>query len=95
MTKSLDYYDPVKNLGYKIDENLKKTKSKFLVISFTSDWRFPPKRSKEIVKLLLNSERDVSYCEIDADGGHDAFLMVNKDYFDVMKNFINQVCDGI
>ena len=95
MTKSLDYYDPVKNLGHKIDENLKKTKSKFLVISFTSDWRFPPKRSKEIVKLLLNSERDVSYCEIDADGGHDAFLMVNKDYFDVMKNFINQVCDGI
>ena len=69
--------------------------SKFLVISFTSDWRFPSKRSKEIVKLLLNSERDVSYCEIDADGGHDAFLMVNKDYFDVMKNFINQVCDGI
>ena len=79
----------------KFHQKLKETYCKFLVISFTSDWRFPPERSREIVKMLLQSEKNVSYSEIISGGGHDAFLMINKDYFDVMKNFINQVCDGI
>ena len=70
-------------------------KSKFLILSFTSDWRFPPKRSKEIVKLLLDNERDVSYSEINSEGGHDAFLMDNKDYFDVMRSFIDEASDGV
>ena len=70
-------------------------KSKFLIISFTSDWRFPPKRSKEIVKLLLDNKRNVSYSEISADGGHDAFLMGNHDYFDIMRSFILESNNGI
>ena len=95
MTKSLDYYDPVKDMGHTLIDNLHKCKSKFLILSFTSDWRFPPKRSKEIVKLLLDNERDVSYSEISADGGHDAFLMNNKDYYDIMASFIMESKNGI
>jgi homoserine O-acetyltransferase/O-succinyltransferase len=95
MTKSLDYFDPIKDFGASLKEIFKSVKSKYLVISFTSDWRFPPKRSKEIVKLLLDNEKDVSYSEIDSEGGHDAFLMENEDYFGVMKSFINEVNNGI
>jgi len=94
MTKTLDYYDPIKDLSKSIKDRLGDSKSKYLIISFTSDWRFPPIRSKEIVKILLDNENNVSYSEITADGGHDAFLMENKDYFDVMRSFIKEVDDG-
>ena len=95
MTKSLDYFDPVKDMADTLIKNLGKCSAKFLIISFTSDWRFPPKRSKEIVKLLLDNEMDVSYSEISADGGHDAFLMDNKDYFDIMASFIKESTNGL
>jgi homoserine O-acetyltransferase len=95
MTKSLDYFDPIKDFGNSLKEIFKLVKSKYLVISFTSDWRFPPKRSREIVKLLLDNEKDVSYSEINSEGGHDAFLMDNEDYFGVMKSFIDEVNNGI
>ena len=95
MTKSLDYFDPIKDMSQSLIDNLQKSKSKFLIISFTSDWRFPPKRSKEIVKLLLDNKRNVSYSEISADGGHDAFLMGNHDYFDIMRSFILESNNGI
>ena len=95
MTKSLDYFDPIKDFGASLKGIFKSVKSKYLVISFTSDWRFPPKRSREIVKLLLDNEKDVSYSEINSEGGHDAFLMDNEDYFGVMKSFINEVNNGI
>ena len=95
MTKSLDYYDPMKDLSGTIKDRLGNSKSKYLVISFTSDWRFPPIRSKEIVKILLDNENNVSYSEITADGGHDAFLMENADYFDVIRSFVDEVDYGI
>ena len=95
MTKSLDYFDPIKDFGDSLKEIFKSVKSKYLIISFTSDWRFPPKRSREIVKLLLDNEKDVSYSEINSEGGHDAFLMENEDYFGVMKSFIDEVNNGI
>ena len=95
MTKSLDYFDPIKDFGTSLKEIFKSVKSKYLVVSFTSDWRFPPKRSREIVKVLLDNEKDVSYSEINSEGGHDAFLMNNEDYFGVMKSFIDEVNNGI
>ena len=95
MTKSLDYFDPIKDFGASLKGIFKSVKSKYLVVSFTSDWRFPPKRSREIVKLLLDNEKDVSYSEINSEGGHDAFLMDNEDYFGVMKSFIDEVNNGI
>jgi len=88
MTKCLDYFDPIKDLGETLNDRLKNSKCRFLVLSFTSDWRFPPNRSREIVKILLNNNTNVSYAKIKSNGGHDAFLMENKDYFDVMRCFI-------
>ena len=84
----------MKDLSGTIKDRLGNSKSKYLVISFTSDWRFPPIRSKEIVKILLDNENNVSYSEITADGGHDAFLMENADYFDVIRSFVDEVDYG-
>ena len=89
MTKSLDYFDPIKDFGDNLSDRLSKTNSKYLIISFTSDWRFPPSRSKEIMKILIENNKNVSYSEIDSPGGHDAFLMENEDYFEIMRNFIS------
>ena len=90
MTKSLDYFDPIKDFGESLNEIFKSVSTKYLIVSFTSDWRFPPKRSKELVKLLVDHEKNVSYSEIKSEGGHDAFLMENRDYFDVIESFINE-----
>ena len=95
MTKSLDYFDPIKDFGNSLKEIFKTVNSKYLIISFTSDWRFPPKRSRELVKLLLDNDKNVSYSEINSEGGHDAFLMDNKDYFDVMRSFIDEANNGV
>ena len=94
MTKSLDYFDPIKDFGESLNEIFKSVTTKYLIVSFTSDWRFPPKRSKELVKLLVDNEKNVSYSEIKSEGGHDAFLMENRDYFDVIESFINEVNSG-
>ena len=94
MTKSLDYFDPIKDFGESLNEIFKSVSTKYLIVSFTSDWRFPPKRSKELVKLLVDNEKNVSYSEIKSEGGHDAFLMENRDYFDVIESFINEVNSG-
>tara|TARA_B100001564_G_scaffold296248_1_gene261659 strand:+ start:560 stop:1684 length:1125 start_codon:yes stop_codon:yes gene_type:complete len=95
MTKSLDYFDPIKDFGESLNEIFKSVSTKYLIVSFTSDWRFPPKRSKELVKLLVDNEKNVSYSEINSEGGHDAFLMENRDYFDVIESFINEVNNGV
>lgn len=87
MTKALDYFDPAKNNLKNLSRLFKKIKSQFLVISFTSDWRFSPERSKEIVKALLDNNIKVSYAEIDAASGHDAFLMSDDHYHAILKNY--------
>ena len=94
MTKSLDYFDPIKDFGESLNEIFKSVSTKYLIVSFTSDWRFPPKRSKELVKLLVDNEKNVSYSEIKSEGGHDAFLMENRDYFDVIESFMNEANNG-
>ena len=95
MTKALDYFDPLKDFGKEFYKKLKQTDCKFLVISFNSDWRFPPVRSREIVKMLLQSEKNVSYSEIISGGGHDAFLMENNDYFQIMKLFTDEIHNNV
>ncbi len=91
MTKALDYFDP----AYKFDDNLAKALAqvyaKFLVISFTSDWRFSPARSREIVKALLANKKLVSYAEIKAHDGHDAFLMPIQKYLQTFKMYMQQI----
>ena len=91
MTKALDYYDPSKGSKSNLSKVFKKIKSKFLVISFTSDWRFSPDRSKEIVKALLDNNIDVKYAEITAASGHDAFLMAEPRYHSILKSYFNKM----
>jgi homoserine O-acetyltransferase len=92
MTKALDYFDPTHHYesGH-LSEALKPAKSDFLVISFTTDWRFAPERSREIVKALLDNERNVSYAEITSAHGHDAFLMVDPYYHEVVRAYMANI----
>ena len=84
ITKALDYFDPAMRTGGDLARALGTATCRFLVISFTTDWRFPASRSREIVKALVRKRRDVSYAEIAAPHGHDAFLLDNAQYHGVV-----------
>jgi len=88
MTKALDYFDPAKDFDNQLHQAFSATHAKFLVISFTSDWRFSPARSHEIVKGLLDSNKSVTYLEINAHQGHDAFLMPIPEYMLAYRAYI-------
>ncbi len=88
MTKALDYFDPAADFENGLAEALSQTAAKFLVISFTSDWRFAPARSMEIVKALTDAQRQVSYAEVESSEGHDAFLLPNSYYTDVLNAYM-------
>jgi len=90
MTKSLDYYDPAADFDHDLSKCLSKSQCKFLVISFSTDWRFSPSRSKEIVDALVRAQKSVSYLEIDAPQGHDAFLFPIPEYVSILQNFLAQ-----
>ena len=89
ITRALDYFDPAGAHGGNLSQALAKASAKFLLISFTTDWRFAPARSREIVKALLDNQRDVSYAEIDAPHGHDAFLLEDPRYLSVVRAYFN------
>ncbi|MBS4099160.1 MAG: homoserine O-acetyltransferase [Sulfuricella sp.] len=91
MTKALDYFDPTHHHRNTLSQALKPATADFLVISFTSDWRFAPSRSREIVKALLDNERNVSYAEIVAVHGHDAFLMPDPHYHDIVRAYMEGI----
>ncbi len=91
MTRALDYYDPALNHDGDLSAALNKVTAKFLVVSFTSDWRFSPARSREIVKALLDNERTVSYAEVTAAHGHDAFLMPDAHYHNILRAYLNSI----
>jgi homoserine O-acetyltransferase len=90
-TRALDYFDPARAFGGDLNKALERTRCKFLLVSFTTDWRFSPKRSREIVKALLHNRRDVSYAEIDAPHGHDAFLLDDPRYMGVVRSYFDSV----
>ena len=91
ITRALDYFDPARTYGGDLSHALARATCKFLLVSFTTDWRFAPKRSREIVKALLDNRRDVSYAEIDAPHGHDAFLLDDARYMDVVRSYFDKV----
>jgi homoserine O-acetyltransferase/O-succinyltransferase len=91
ITRALDYFDPASAFGGNLSQALAKAQSKFLVVSFTTDWRFSPKRSREIVKALLDNQRVVSYAEIDAPHGHDAFLLDDPRYLGVVGSYFERI----
>ena len=91
ITRALDYFDPARAFGGDLNKALERTRCKFLLVSFTTDWRFSPKRSREIVKALLDNQRDVSYAEIDAPHGHDAFLLDDPRYISVVRSYFDSM----
>jgi homoserine O-acetyltransferase len=91
ITKALDYYDPALDYGGNLSAALARARAAFLVVSFRSDWRFPPSRSREIVRALLDNRRIVSYLEIDAPGGHDAFLLGDARYHSALRAYFANI----
>jgi homoserine O-acetyltransferase len=95
ITRALDYFDPARHFGGDLSHALAAAQCKFLLVSFTTDWRFSPKRSREIVKALLDNKRDVSYAEIDAPHGHDAFLLDDARYMGVVSSYFDSIPKGL
>ena len=91
ITRALDYFDPARKFDGSLTKALAAARSKFLLISFVTDWRFAPSRSREIVKALLDNQRDVSYAEIDAPHGHDAFLLDDVRYHGVVRSYFDSL----
>jgi homoserine O-acetyltransferase len=91
ITKALDYFDPAFEHGGSLARALAKARAAFLVVSFTTDWRFAPERSREIVKALLDNRADVTYAEIAAPHGHDAFLLDDERYHRLVAAYFDRV----
>jgi homoserine O-acetyltransferase len=91
ITKALDYFDPARKFDGDLTKTLAGTKAKFFLASFTTDWRFSPERSREIVQALLANRREVTYAEIDAPHGHDAFLLEDSRYMNMVRAYYEQV----
>ena len=91
ITRALDYFDPARAFGGDLSRALARAKARFLLVSFTTDWRFAPARSREIVKALLFNRCDVSYAEIDAPHGHDAFLLDDPRYTNLIRSTFDRI----
>ena len=91
ITKALDYFDPAAEFGGDLTKALARARAAFLVVSFTSDWRFSPARSRQILKALVDNRLDVSYAEIDAPHGHDAFLMDDPRYHALIRAYLSNI----
>ena len=98
ITRALDYFDPAREHGGDLSAAFAKATCRFHLVSFTTDWRFSPARSREIVKALLDNRHRVSYAEIDAPHGHDAFLLDDPRYHALLRACFENIareCDGM
>ena len=93
MTRALDYFDPALEYGGDLVAALRRATARFLVLSFSSDWRFSPERSNEIVDALVDARKDVASAVIEAPHGHDSFLLPNDRYFDVLGGYMDAVAE--
>ena len=91
ITRALDYFDPALRYGGDLSKALARATADFLLVSFSTDWRFAPRRSRELVKALLDNRRGVSYAEIDAPHGHDAFLLEDERYLGVVRAYFERI----
>ncbi|QKO23428.1 homoserine O-acetyltransferase [Rhodoferax sp. BAB1] len=91
ITRALDYFDPARRHDGNLSRALAAARCKFLLVSFSTDWRFSPKRSREIVKALLDNRRELSYAEIDAPHGHDAFLLDDARYMKLVRSYFENI----
>ena len=95
ITRALDYFDPARTVGGNLTTALGQATCKFLLVSFTTDWRFSPARSREMVRALLDNKRDVSYAEIDAPHGHDAFLLDDARYMQGVRSYFDNIAQAL
>jgi len=95
ITRALDYFDPAQEHGGSLTRAFAVARSKFQLVSFTTDWRFPPERSREIVKALVDNGLDASYAEIVAPHGHDAFLLDDPRYHGVLRAFFANIATAL
>jgi homoserine O-acetyltransferase/O-succinyltransferase len=91
ITRALDYFDPAREFDGDLAAGFANAKAKFLLVSFKTDWRFSPQRSREMVKALLSRQLQVSYAEIDAPHGHDAFLLDDPRYLAVVRAYFDHI----
>ena len=91
MTKALDYFDPASAFDHSLTKVVAEITAKCLVLSFTTDWRFAPERSEEIVNALLAANKEVTYAEIEATQGHDAFLLPIPRYHEIFSAYMKKV----
>jgi homoserine O-acetyltransferase len=94
ITRALDYFDPSRRYEGSLNRALAEVQAKFLVVSFSTDWRFPPNRSREIVESLLSNKSEVSYAEIDAPHGHDAFLLDDPRYHNLIRAYFEKMLEA-
>lgn len=95
MTRALDYFDLAREYGDDPVQAFKNAKCSFLVVSFSTDWRFSPERSREIVDALIAANQPVSYTQIEAKEGHDAFLMPIPRYLEVFSAYMKRVEENL
>lgn len=95
ITRALDYFDPAKATNGDLVAALAPARAKFLLAAFTTDWRFPPERSREIVEALIDNGRDVAYAEVDAPHGHDAFLLDDFRYHRVVRAYFDNIAQAL
>lgn len=95
ITRALDYFDPARHTGGDLAQALAPAQAKFLLVSFGTDWRFPPTRSREIVKALVKNATPVTYAEIDAPHGHDAFLLDDPRYHNVVRHYFVNIAKSL
>lgn len=95
ITKALDYFDPAAPFDGSLTKALANATARFLVVSFSTDWRFAPEKSREIVKALLDNRHPVTYAEIDAPHGHDAFLLDDARYHALVGAYFERIHDGL
>lgn len=93
ITKTLDYFDPAADFGQDLSAAFAETPARFLVISFSTDWRFAPERSREIVRALVRADCEVSYAEIPSEHGHDTFLMPIPLYHDILRSYLQRIAE--
>ena len=89
MTRALDYFDPARDTNDNLVATLRHTRARFLVMSFSSDWRFSPERSKEIVDALIAAGKDVAATVIESEHGHDSFLLPIPRYTEALSAYLN------
>jgi len=91
ITRALDYFDPALTFNHDLTAALARAKAQFLLVSFTTDWRFTPARSREMLQALVANQREVSYAEIDAPHGHDAFLLDDPRYLSLVRAYFERI----